>query len=455
MTVDAWKESDTKLLYKSYKIQETDLRVKTANFVSNQYLDLTNGQWAVLITSPYHENFAGLILTVDYDEDQRLYTYKCQDWSRKLQGKYEAVFNGDTTTYNVLRNLITNGGTRTPNPTEADLKACAEILSGLRPADKYKDNDWGGATNINPMTQKQKMIIRNTSRIETIRSLLAGSNIDIFYNECGVLQIEPYNIKDKVNTGLHLEHSETTNRRFTFDLTNLITGVYVDSTEKANSGTLYENSVLVDFFGRFTGEVSNPNTVTIKSDSSSSNNNNNNNNSNNNGNPYGNKAKKIWINSDNGSCGFKNEIANLLRNNGWEVKNAGCCSNCHYEDYWNVSSDYQVYATLYNGFCAGTVREAYSSRIQNALRNKGVVLVIMWDTRDWTNPHGMGPYRYGDFSGYNAGRAWDDNFSSSDPSIKNVKDWLKKNDAKYCCGPTADDVVKQFLAGGYFAYANK
>ena len=79
----------------------------------------------------------------------------------------------------------------------------------------------------------------------------------------------------------------------------------------------------------------------------------------------------------------------------------------------------------------------------------------MWDTSGWTNPNGMKPYRYGDFSGYNASRAWDDNFSSSDPSIKNVSDWLKKNNALYCANPTADGIVNQFLAGGYFKSVGK
>ena len=110
---------------------------------------------------------------------------------------------------------------------------------------------------------------------------------------------------------------------------------------------------------------------------------------------------------------------------------------------------------MYNGFCAGTVREAYSSSIQNVLKSKGVQLVIMWDTSDWTNPQGMAPYKYGDFTGYNAKRAWDDNFSVGDPSINNVGAWLKSNNAFYCANPTAQGLVDQFLAGGYFAYSGK
>ncbi|WP_407424669.1 hypothetical protein, partial [Methanobrevibacter sp.] len=170
---------------------------------------------------------------------------------------------------------------------------------------------------------------------------------------------------------------------------------------------------------------------------------------------YTGKARKVWINADNGSDAMKNAVANLLRKKGWTVHVGETGSNAHYTDYFKVTSDYQYYITLYNGFCAGTVREAYSSSIQNTLKSKGVQLVIMWDTQDWTNPQGMKPYRYGDFTGYNAARAWDDNFSVNDPSINNVAAWLKSNNAFYCASPTADGLVAQFLAGGYFEYSSK
>ena len=148
-------------------------------------------------------------------------------------------------------------------------------------------------------------------------------------------------------------------------------------------------------------------------------------------------------------------MISLLQKNGWTVHDGGTCSNCHYSGYFDVTSDYQVYATLYNGFCAGTIREAYSDKIQSVLNKKGVVLVVMWDTSNWTNPQGMAPYKYGDFTGYNAGRAWDDNFSSSDPSINNVAQWLKSKGAKYCASPTPEGVVEQFSKGGYFASTGK
>ena len=68
--------------FTKFQIKETDLRVKTATFSSPTYLDLTTGQYGVLLLSPYHENFGGVILSVEYDEDNELYNYQCQDWSR-------------------------------------------------------------------------------------------------------------------------------------------------------------------------------------------------------------------------------------------------------------------------------------------------------------------------------------------------------------------------------------
>ena len=71
------------LKFTKFQIKETDLRVKTATFSSPTYVDLTTGQYCILLLSPYHENFGGVILSVEYDEDNDLYNYQCQDWSRQ------------------------------------------------------------------------------------------------------------------------------------------------------------------------------------------------------------------------------------------------------------------------------------------------------------------------------------------------------------------------------------
>ena len=445
-----WKNKSD-IHWSEYQIKETDMRVKTASFTTPQYLDLTNGQYAVLITSPIHEDFSGIILNDEYDNKTDLYTYQCQDWSRKYISKMNLNATGNAKLINILKNLVTLGKTSLPVPSQNDLNNYKNRLSGFRNAEDYDQSKWESIINFNPMNQTPYLYVRDKPGIEIIRDLVYGSGayIDLYFNKYGILQFEPYNRTDFYNTGVTIDKREVSDFKLKFDTTNILTGVKVASNNEWEMPNLYTIDVLRDFFGENFGSVSNPNSKTessnVKSTSSASNT----------SNPYGNKAKKIWINSDNGSGNMKNEIANLLKQKGWSVHVGGTCSNCHYSDYFNVTSDYQVYATLYNGFCAGTVREAYSSSIQNTLKKKGVVLVIMWDTSGWTNPNGMKPYRYGDFSGYNASRAWDDNFSSSDPSIKNVSDWLKKNNAIYCANPTADGIVNQFLAGGYFKSVGK
>lgn len=159
---------------------------------------------------------------------------------------------------------------------------------------------------------------------------------------------------------------------------------------------------------------------------------------------------KAWINADNGSDDMKRALSKVLASRGWEVHIGETGSNVHYRDYFNVTKDFDVYITVYNGFCAGTVREAYGPEIQAELQRKGVRLVIAWDSREWLQK--MRPYRYGNFRGYHARRAWDDNFSSNDPSIPDVWEFLREHQAAYCVGPDAELMADQIEAGGYFAW---
>lgn len=454
----------TAIAWEKYNIKETDMRIKTASLTTPQYIDLTTGVYHIFIASKYHENFIGTLLDVEFDEDNGLYTYKIQDMSREYISKMQAVFtpNQKMRIYDILRYCLTLGSIKTNKPTANQLETWKQILSGLRPIDYYNQTYWkGNIIGGNFMTQTPSMVIRNKSYIEVIRDLIWGNcqYVDIYFNNAGILQIEPFSRDDWINTGLVLSDGSFASRNLKFDTTNAITGVNIEGT-KLKTGTTYNSKKLTGldlsmFFGNIVTEISNPidksttvKTTTTKTKSTAST-------KKTTSNPYGNKKKTVWINADNGSGAKKEAIAKELRKRGWKVHVGATDSNAHYRDYWNVTKDYQCYITLYNGFCAGTVREAYSSKIQNALKKKGVVLVIMWDSNDWTNPKGMKPYRYGDFTKYNAKRAWDDNFSSSDPSIKSVGDWLKKRNAKYCVHPTTSGICDMFEAGGYFASKGK
>ena len=165
-------------------------------------------------------------------------------------------------------------------------------------------------------------------------------------------------------------------------------------------------------------------------------------------NPFGITGKNVYIDADMGSDAKKWDLARAFTAAGWNVIVGKTHSNAHYEDYFKVPSNY-VLITIYNGFCAGTIRELASRYIQNVLKSKNCVCVPVWDSIGWTNPDGMGPYRYGDFAGYSAKRAWDDNFSIVDPAIKNVAQYMSSNNIKYCTYPTTEGIMYQFANGGF------
>ena len=165
-------------------------------------------------------------------------------------------------------------------------------------------------------------------------------------------------------------------------------------------------------------------------------------------NAFGLYGKKVWIDADGGSDAIKWKIANALKELGWDVYVGDTYANAHWEDYLNAKPGY-VLINIYNGFCAGTMRELVSDSIQSLLKTKHVVCVPVWDTSGWTE--GMAPYRYGDFSGYSAKRAWDDDFSPLDPSIEDVDDFFRFYGVTYCAGPTVEMIIDQFVKGGYYA----
>ena len=441
-----WKGAK-KIPYSKYSIKESDMRVKTATFSSPSYIDLTTGLYAIRIVSRYHENFAGVVLDVDFNEDTGIYDYQCQDFSRFYISKLELIAN-KVPLYKLLMQLITH--MKMKIKPKMSRKGYTATLSGLRPLTMYNQSLYkGNRYKGNPFNKNISIIARDKSQIEVIRDIVFSQlgYFDVYFNDRGVLQIEPLSKTDWENTGLHLTNNEFSDRKFKFSTTNTITGVIVNGND-AKAGKKFGGNSLVNlnlsaFFGNITTSIANPiqpKATTKKTTPAVTNKDN----------PYGKKAKKIWLGADSGSGGFGKEIQSLLEKNGWYVHWSGEGPNVHYEDYFDVSSDYQVLGIVDNGFCVGTVAEAYSSSIQNTLREKGVTVMFMFDTREWTNPDGMKPYRYGDFKGARIGKAWDDDFSGWTGKM-NVDSFFRENHAVYCANPTASGIVDQFLKGGYYA----
>ena len=443
--------------WKNYTIKETDMRVKTATFTSPVTFDLTEGQHVVHISHPSHEPFAGIILSREYDPETGLSTYQCQDFSRNYISKFEFSY-ANVPVYNFLRVLLTRGEL-TPYPKKENLEKYSKWLSGLKPLATYDQERWGSIIRFNPFSGKTSVLIQDKSFIDVIRDFAYGSGayVDVFFDIYGVCHIQPYHKKDFFERGLHLSAPEIGSRKYKFDTANIVTGVHVKSSEKNGASTFWSSKKLVNlnlevYFGKNAAMINKPNQSSSSNNNSSTSKKQDTTNTKNTSNPYGNKSKKIWIGADSGSGDFKNDIISKLRSNGWECHDSGTGPNVHYEDYWNVTSDYQVLAIVDNGFDPATVMEAYEGSVKSELEKKVVTCMCFFDTRSWTE--GMRPYRYGDFTGYHSHRAWDDNYSNFSGSL-NVKEYFESNNIKYCASPDVEGIVAQFLAGGYFAYKEK
>ena len=447
--------------FTEYSIKESDYRIKTASFTSPIFFDLTLGQYIVRIGSKYHENFSGIILDVDYDEKTGLYTYQCQDWSRKLISKIEYV--GKFKVYYLLRSLLTRNGVKPFASSKTT--GFKSNLSGLRSLGKYNQSYYkGNKYKGNPFNTYRQLIIRDKSGIEVIRDLVFNSLgfFDVWWNDKGILQIEPISKTDWENTGLQLIADGYSNRKFKFSTTNTITGVTVNGNDlEVGSGYNSLNLTklnLAAFFGNVVTSISNPNNNT-KAATNSKKNTTTSSKTNKYGNPFNNKPKKIIVSADGGSGGFKNNIVKLLKKDGWTVKDLGVGPGTHSKSYNILSKSYSVNLTIYNGPDPKTIDEPVTGWLKGRHEKYGVTLVQMFDSSSWKsktgkyNKKGMWYKRHGDFNGYRLPKAWDDNYSGSKGGvlINDLGAWYKKytKKVKYCCGPTASEAYKQFKAGGY------
>lgn len=390
MGLDVMWNGYVNIIWEKYSITESDFRIKTATFSTPQYLDLTTGTYAILITTPLHEDFGGTIIDIDYDSKTGLFSYQCQDWSRVYQGKIDVV-SKKKTVHRLLQFLITQGGVPLVGAvSKAKLKQYNKVLSGLRPAYQYNQKDFGSIIDFNPMTVKSNVIIRGKSWIEAIRDLVFGSGayIDVYFDKYGRIQIEPYTKDDFFNTGLLLTAKEIGEYTQSFDTTNIITGVTVESNDKSKNGKHYTSRDLIGIdlaaiFGNLTTVIGNPNQSNSSSNSSrnsSSNPNKQSSTKTKTKNPYGTKKKVVWLNSDNirgksTDRKFMEDIAKILRKNGWKTKIVGVGPNTHTERYMGPKNG--IWFCIYGGADAAVFKETVGKNsYTNKLKRLGSRTVI-------------------------------------------------------------------------------
>ena len=446
--VGDWSKSQN-MPYTKYTIKESDMRVKTASFVSPNYVDLTIGQYAIRIISKYHENFAGVILDVDYDEDTGLYTYQCQDFSRLYISKFEAIWD-KMQIYECLMQLICRGQINTKKFSRKGFK---DILSGLRPLKMYDQSLYPNQHyKGNPFKQNISLISRDKSWIEVIRSIVYGSLgfFDVWFNDKGILQIEPLSKTDWENTGLHLSSTEYANRKFKFSTTNAITGVVVSGSD-ASYGKAYKSKQLTKldlsaFFGNVVTSISDPVQKSATKKTSNAVKNKNNTGAINSDNPYGTKRKVVYLNIDSidGDSSDQNKMdkmCDLLKKYGWECHTCGVGNWSHYKRRGEVYGG--IWFTLYGGACAGTLYETCTNNwFRKPLVNHGSRTVVGFFPPAGDIRKGGKYYKW-------LPRAHDDGFSSYNfTGVSHMADMLTKCAVPFMYAKNPAEMVSKFLKGG-------
>ena len=223
--------------FTSYEITETDPRVKTEKFTTNEYFDLTAGILWVYISSPYHENFGGKILKVDYDKDKGLYTYQCQDGRRNYMNKFRDITtNSNTSVYNHLRMLLMSPLFLDPSSADANEMnkyVNHKLLSGLRPLEAY-NLEQVGIKAQNSYKNKPGESLSYDSAMDKIMnySHIDGTPVDVYFTPEGVCQIEPINVKTWLKSGFKITHTDLSSYKYGFDTTNILTGVNVQTPQE-------------------------------------------------------------------------------------------------------------------------------------------------------------------------------------------------------------------------------
>ena len=448
-----WNVKD-ELYWSKYQIKETDMRVKTATFTSDTYLDLTTGLYCVLITSPFHEDFGGIILSVEEDRDKGLYNYQCQDFTRQYQQKWELVLK-NVTLHRLIKHIITGGSIPLNGEiTDAMKKTWKTDLSGLRPAYQYDQEFWNPSIkNFNPMTQTFSSTIKGKSGIEIIRDYVFGTGayIDVYPNKYGILQIEPYHKTDWLKSILEVSYEEIMDMKVSFNTTNIVTGVAVQNSDQLSTGKVYDSKTVTGLdlsviYGLNEATISDPNPKTTTTTNTKKTTTTTSTSKKNSGNPYKTKKKRIYLNSDNidgksTDKAFLNNIAKALKKQGWSTKVIGVGPNTHTEKYMKGCTD-GVWFCVYGGADGAVFKECAGKNSYTNTLKKNNLRTVIGMKKGCDIRKGGKCYKY-------LKRAHDDNYSPA--SYKGVSyplNMLTKAKVPIMYAGTVDKMVAKFLKGG-------
>lgn len=280
------------ILFSEFNITETDLRVKTAEFKSPHYIDLTNGRACCWIQRKHGENFGGVILKCKRESETGLYHYTCQDWNRLLTNKVYVVLNGEWTVYKIITkllvkcNLSTDGllaiekydGMNEEVPDDDDPQEKVSSTTTITTTSSSTDSEDKEKTKKQNSEKETKLMKGNSFRQKTtglydkltarefILTLLLkqGVNIDIHMDENGVLHFDRYEKDTWLKERWYFVDHEIYDAQLTFDITDIITQVAVKHVDQLDGeATLYTSEKMLGvniaaFFGVMGTVIDNP-----------------------------------------------------------------------------------------------------------------------------------------------------------------------------------------------------
>lgn len=361
-----WKKA-IKIPVVDYNIEESGHHEKTASITTTQHIDLTGGTVAILITHPYHENFAGIIESEDYKPRTEEYTYKCVDFHVFFNDKMSRVYKS-VTGRAVLQDALTYGLLKQKSKFAKGkfqkkwLKKFPMQLNGLHKDSKYEMREYGFPTYFNPMSKVYKnQKIENKTCWEIIKAYTIGTGafIDLKLNDYGTMLIDSIDI-DNLKRPICTIHDVYDDLKFKSSTEGLVTDVVVDGkrtfTSKDLTGGKYDlNNVFIQNVDTASSTKSSKKKSKTPSTNTS-------------GNPYGTKNKEIYIHMDQRSNSRANDkqwldkVCAELKKMGWKVHNQGVGPGIHSSlDKMRQAKD-GIFLTIDNGQCIDTLMDLSCSK---------------------------------------------------------------------------------------------
>lgn len=351
----------------SYSIDEDGYREKQASIKTNQHLDLTTGTWQLLIVGD-HENFAGIILSEDYDASSNTYTYKCKDFHALYNDKISKTYkkaNGrriltDLLTFNKIAEIQDRVSKKKVKKDKVTgyplnhLQMFSRQLNGMFANSRYEMKNYGSKESFNPLTKQYKnQKLEGKTLYELIKAYTIGTGafIDLYLNDYGTFILEPFDIDNWRKPKL-LITDVYNNMKFKSSTENIVTDVSLNGKNYTTlniTGGKYE---LNDIFIQNTSTI---NEDTEKKDGKTQE-------TSNKSHPYCCKNKECWVNMDlrtnySSDGAWLKNVCSELKKLGWTVHEVGVGPGYQTNPSHYSKAKNGLWVTIDNGIDPAVLRE--------------------------------------------------------------------------------------------------